>query len=62
MVMSGDILKAKINKLPGNTQGVTAYNDYIFILSKGTFVDHVGKLRICFSCICKAGLRNNSTK
>ena len=62
MVMSGDIFQAKVNELLGNIKGVKAYINDILFLNTGTFVDHVEKLRICFSCILKDGLRTNAKR
>ena len=62
MVISGDILQAKVNKLLYDIEGLKSYIDAILILNKGTFVDHVEKHRFFFSCICKAGLKINAKK
>ena len=63
--MNGDVWRyfhAKVNKLLGDIEGVKAYIDNILILNKGTFAEHREQLRICFSCILKAGFKTNANK
>ena len=62
MVRSGYIFQAKVNELLSNIEEVKAYIEYILVLYKCTFVDHVEQLRLCFSRICKSRLNINANK
>ena len=62
MIISGDILQAKVNKILGDIKGLNAYIDDVLVLNKGTFAYHSEKIRICFPRTHKASLKINTKK
>ena len=44
LYVSSDIFQAKINELFGDIQGAKAYTNYILVLNKGFFEDHIKQL------------------
>ena len=62
MCTSGDIFQYKIDKLLSDIQGTKTYVDYILVLSKDIFENHIDQLRKIFSRLCAAGLKFNAPK
>ena len=62
MCTSGDIFQAKLDKLLGDIEGVKTYIDYIIVLGKDRFENHIKQLIIIFVRLRDAGLKVNAPK
>ena len=62
MCALGDILKAKVDELLGDIEGVKTYIDDILILNKDSFENHIYQLIIIFGRLRAAGLKDNVPK
>ena len=62
MCALGDIFHAEVYKLIGDIDGVKAYIDDIIFLSKDSFENHIGQLRMIFRRLCATGLKVNAPK
>ena len=59
MCASGDIIKAKVDKLLGDIEGVKHYIYDIIVLSKDCFKNHIDQLRIIFGILRATVLKVN---
>ena len=59
---SPDIFQSKINELLGDLEYIRAYLDDVLVLSKGTFKDHLQKVRVVLERFQRKGLRVNIDK
>ena len=62
MCASGDIFKAKVDKLLRDIKGVKTNIDDILVLSKDSFENHIERLRIISGRLRTAGLKLNAPK
>ena len=62
MCTSGDILKANIDKLLSDIEGVKIYTNDILVLRKDCFKNYIYQLRIRFGRFHAAGLKVNSPR
>ena len=62
MCTSGDILKANIDKLLSDIEGVKIYTNDILVLRKDFFKNYIYQLRIRFGIFHAAGLKVNSPR
>jgi len=59
---SPDIFQEKISLLMDGLEFVRAYIDDLLCVTNGTFVDHLQKLHLVFTCLRQAGLKVNTKK
>jgi hypothetical protein len=59
---SPDIFQEKVSILMEGLKFVCAYIDNLLVLSKGSFEDHLLKLKLVLQCLQKAGLKVNAKK
>ena len=62
MCALGDILKAKVDELLGNIEGIKTYIDNIFVLGKDCFRKQIEQIRMIFGILRSEGLKVNSPK
>ena len=62
MCALGGIFQAKVDKILGDVEGVKTYIDYILVLIKDSFENHIYQLRIIFGRLLAAGLKVNAHK
>ena len=62
MCSSGYIFQSKVDELLGDIKGVKTYINYIFVLSKDCFINHIEQLIIIFGRMRAAGLKVNTPK
>ena len=59
---SGDIFQSKEDKLLGDIEGFKRYMDYILVLGKGSFSQHINHIRVIFARLRTTGLKANYPK
>ena len=62
MCASWDILKDKVDKMIGDTDGVKKYIDDILVLRKKSFYTHIEQPGIIFGRLSAVGLKVNAHK
>ena len=62
MCASGDIFQDKVDKLPGDIEGVKRYIDGILVLIKCIFENHIDRLKMIFVRLRAAVLKVNAPK
>ena len=58
----GDIFQAKVNELQGDIKVAKLYIDYVLVLGKGSFSQHIDQLIVIFVRLCVTGLKENHPK
>ena len=62
MCASGDIFQDTLDELIGDIEGFKSYIDYILVLSKYIFENHIGQIRIISGRLCATGLKVDAPK
>ena len=62
MCASGDIFRAKVDKLLDDIEGFKMYIGYILVLSKDLYINHIDQLKIIFSRLSAAVLKVSTPK
>ena len=62
MCALGDIFQAKVDELLGDIEGVKIYIDDLLVLSKESFENYIGHLRIIFGRLRDVDLKVNAPK
>jgi hypothetical protein len=59
---SPDIFQEKMSELMTDLEYVRCYIDDVLIIGKGSFIDHMNKLKTVFTKLREAGLKVNAKK
>ena len=62
MCASGDIFKAKVDKLLSDIEGIKKYINNIIVLGKGGLSQHIDQLRAILARLRDPGLKCNAPK
>ena len=62
MCASGDIFQAKVDKIPGDVEGVITFIDDILVLSKYCFGKHMEQSIMISGRLHASGLKVNASK